>query len=210
SPSVSVSVGAFAKLQVLAPGETTAPGTATGKTGTPTAQTAAAAFTVTVNAVDANWNLINTNDTVAITSSDANAALPANAALVSGSKIFSVTLKTAGSATVTASNVTHSAITANTSPSITVNVGAFAKLQVLPPGEVAAPGSAGGKSGTPTTQTAGASFNVTVNAVDANWNLITNAIDTVGITSSDTNAVFPANAALANGTQSFAVTFKTS
>ena len=41
------------------PGETAAPGTASGKTGTPTARAAGAPFTVTVNAVDANWNLIN-------------------------------------------------------------------------------------------------------------------------------------------------------
>src|SRR5947209_13832631 len=117
------------------PGETAAPGTAGGKTGSPTAQTAATAFNVLVNAVDANWNLISTNDTVAITSTDTNAALPGNAALVSGTNSFNVTLKTAGSATVTASDVTHSGITSNTSPSITVGVGTFAKLQVLLPGQ---------------------------------------------------------------------------
>ena len=37
---------------------------------------------MTVNAVDAKYNLINTNDTVHITSSDANAGLPANARLI--------------------------------------------------------------------------------------------------------------------------------
>src|SRR5436853_5046429 len=66
----------------------------TGKTGTPSAVTAGAGFTVTVNAVDANWNLISTNDTVSIASSDANAALPANAALAGGTQTFTVTLKT--------------------------------------------------------------------------------------------------------------------
>jgi hypothetical protein len=152
SPPITVTIGAFAKLQILVPGEVAAPGTASGKSGTPTAQTAGTAFSVTVNAVDANWNLINTNDTVSITSSDVNATLPSNAALVGGTKVFSVTCKTAGSATVTASDVTHPAITANTSPSITVNAGAFAKLQLLVPGETAAPGTTSGKSGTPTTQ----------------------------------------------------------
>src|SRR5256886_7434461 len=48
----------FTKLQLLVPGETAAPGTGSGKTGTPTAQTAGTAFTVTVNAVDANWYLV--------------------------------------------------------------------------------------------------------------------------------------------------------
>src|SRR6185503_14177411 len=120
---------------VLLPGETAAPGTPTGKTGSPTPQVAGTAFTITVNAVDANWNVVITNDTVAITSSDANAVLPADAALVSGTKTFSVTLKTAGSATVTASDVTHPAIAANTSAAVAVSAGAFTKLQLLVPGE---------------------------------------------------------------------------
>ena len=57
----------IAKLQILTPGETAAPGTGTGKTGTPTAEVAGTAFSVTVNAVDANWNVVSTNDTIAIT-----------------------------------------------------------------------------------------------------------------------------------------------
>src|SRR5207249_10687127 len=109
----------FAKLQLLVPGETAAPATTAGKTGTPVAQAAGAAFNVTVNSVDANWNVVSTNDTVSISWSDLNSALPSNAAMVSGSQSFSVTLKTAGSATVTASDVTHSGITNNSSPSIT-------------------------------------------------------------------------------------------
>jgi hypothetical protein len=73
---------AFTKLQTLLPGETAAPGTPTGKMGTPNVQTAGSVFTVTVNAVDANWNLVSTiTDTVQITSADNNASLP-NAALV--------------------------------------------------------------------------------------------------------------------------------
>src|SRR5207244_12926642 len=94
-----------------------------------------------------------------------------------------------GSATVTASDVTHAAIPGSTSPSITVNVGAFAKLQILAPGETAAPGSSPGKIGTPTAQTAGTAFHVTVNAVDANWNSITTN-DTVNLTSRDRTAIF--------------------
>src|SRR5207249_9481950 len=124
-------------------------------------------------------------------------------------RTFSVTLKTAGNPTVTASDVTHSAITANTSPSIPVNPTAFTKLQVLVPGKTAAPGSVTGKIGTPATPTAANAFNLTVNAVDANWNLVNTVTDTVGITSSDTNAVLPANAGLTAGTRTFSVTLKT-
>src|SRR5260370_11329431 len=189
SPVIAVNAGAFAKLQLLVPGETAAPGTINGKSGTPTARTAGSAFNVTVNAVDANWNIVNSiTDLAGITSSNANAVLPANAALANGTQSFSVTLRTAGTSTMTASDISDNSKASNTSPSISVAAGAFAKLQVLAPGETSAPGSVSGKTGTATGQTAGTAFNVTVNAVDANWNLI-NTNDTVAITSSDANAV---------------------
>jgi hypothetical protein len=205
---VTVTVGAFTKLQILLPGETAAPGTATGKTGTPTIQPANTAFTVTVNAVDANWNKVSSVHTVGITSSDGGATLPSSAALIAGTQTFSVTL-TVGSWTVTATDLTDGTKTANTSPPVTVTVGGFAKLQILLPGETAAPGTVSGKTGTPTAQIAGTAFNVIVNAVDANWNKIITVVDNVGITSTDVNAALPANALLVAGTQTFSVTLKT-
>src|SRR5438445_2228735 len=108
------------------------------------------------------------------------------------SSIYPYTPIFRSSRTVTASDSTHTGITANTSPSITVNVGAFAKLQLLAPGETAAAGSPTGKIGTPTAETAAAAFTVTVNAVDANWNLISTN-DIIGITCTDTNAGLPGN-----------------
>src|SRR5260370_15396440 len=53
----SVTGAPFARLLLLAPGESFTPGTSPGKTGTPTAQTAGTAFVVTVNAMDSSWNL---------------------------------------------------------------------------------------------------------------------------------------------------------
>src|SRR5581483_3956787 len=123
SSSFTVNAGPFAGLQVLMPGESAAAGSATGKTGTPNTQSVGSSFSVTVNAVDANWNLISTNDTVSISSSDGSAVLPGNAALVGGTRTFTVTLETAGSQTVTASDVTHGAIAPNTGSSTTVNPG---------------------------------------------------------------------------------------
>src|SRR5207249_1432825 len=132
SPAIAVGVGAFTKLQILAPGETAAPGSGIGKTGSPTAQTAAVPFTVTVNAVDANWNSIgNVTDMVGITSSDANAVLPGTAALAGGSGTFSVTLKTGGSPTVTATDSSNGSKTPSTTPGIPVNAAGFVKLQLL-------------------------------------------------------------------------------
>ncbi|OGQ94083.1 MAG: hypothetical protein A2521_05440 [Deltaproteobacteria bacterium RIFOXYD12_FULL_57_12] len=119
-----VVAGAAAKLQILVPGETAASGTPTGKTGTPTAQDEGVAFTVRVNAVDAFWNVITTRvDTVGLTASDGAAILPANAPLVAGTRTFSITLNTPPSATITASDITAPAITADTSPSIPINAG---------------------------------------------------------------------------------------
>src|SRR5437773_8280494 len=105
-------------------------GRASCKSGSPSAQSAGGACTATVNAVDANWNVVsNVTHTVGITSTDPNMAGPSNTALVAGTQTFSVTLKTAGSRTVTASDISDGTRTASTSPSISVNVGAFAKLQ---------------------------------------------------------------------------------
>jgi hypothetical protein len=111
----------FVKLQVLMPGETAAPNTPTGKTGTPTAQQAGFQFNVRVNACDTYWNVIPASDTVTITSSDAGASLPSDAALVGGTASFPVTLTTTTSTqTVTATDVTDNTKTANTGSSTTV------------------------------------------------------------------------------------------
>jgi len=70
--------------QEFAPGfalAQTLPGTAAGKLGRASAQTAGTAFAVTVNAVDADWNLVNSINTVGITTTDPNDTHPANAAL---------------------------------------------------------------------------------------------------------------------------------
>lgn len=97
----------FKKLQILLPGETAAPGTPTGKTGTPIPQTAGVPFDVIVNAVDDNWNIASIAlDVVRLTSSDEWAELPQQAALVRGTITFTVTLWTAGEQTITVTDVT--------------------------------------------------------------------------------------------------------
>ena len=104
----------FEKLQVLMPGEAAAPNTPTGKTGTPDAQSVGVPFNITVNAVDSFWNVVKSTDTITITSSDSTATLPADAALVSGTKTFAVTFNSADTFTVTATDVTDATKTANT------------------------------------------------------------------------------------------------
>ncbi|HQQ59958.1 MAG TPA: SdrD B-like domain-containing protein, partial [Kiritimatiellia bacterium] len=211
SSPLTVNPGSFIKLQLLVPGETAAPGTTAGKTGSATAQTAGPPFLVTVNAVDANWNLVDAiGDTVGITTTDPNATLPANAALIGGTQAFSVTFRTAGAPqrTITATDISDGSKTANTSPGITVNLGAFTKLQVLLPGETAAPGTTTGKTGTPTAQTAGGAFSVAIRAVDDCWNLISIS-HVVALAASDSQANLPANGTLSAGSRTVAVTNKT-
>src|SRR5206468_6274078 len=140
SPNITVNAGAVTKLQILLPGETASPGSATGKTGAPSDQTAGAAISsaIVVNAVDANWNVVPTATTnVTITSSDANAtiaddngATAGNLTLVAGTRaLSSFTFKTVGTRTVTATDA-GGALTANTSANVTVSAGAVTKLQI--------------------------------------------------------------------------------
>ncbi len=97
----------FTQLQVLLPGETAAPGTPSGKTGTPTDQVTGVSFNIVVNATDGYWNLNTTaTDTIHLASTDGSATLAANHALVAGTWTFAVTLGTDGRYRITASDVT--------------------------------------------------------------------------------------------------------
>ena len=79
----------------------------TATTGTP--------FNITVKALDAANNVVTTyGGTVHFTSTDAQAILPANSKLTNGVGNFSVTFKSAGGQTITATDtVTASSITGN-------------------------------------------------------------------------------------------------
>jgi hypothetical protein len=112
----------FTQLQVLLPGETNAPGTATGKIGTPLPQASGTPFDVTVNSCDPSWYIVSSFDTVAITSSDTTAFLPPNAALANGTVTISQNFffGSPGTWTVIASDVTNTNITNGVSTPITV------------------------------------------------------------------------------------------
>ena len=124
--SLTVNPGIAAQLQVLIPGETAAPGSTTGKTGTPNTEYVNGQFNATVNAVDQYWNVVTTvNDTVHISSNDANALVPADSTLVSGTGVIAVTLESVSypaTTTLTASDVTIPATNSSTSAAIPVIV----------------------------------------------------------------------------------------
>lgn len=117
--SATAMAGPFSRLQVLVPGESPAPGTSTGKTGTPNRQTAGVPFTVTVRATDSNWNLVaTTTDLVSLTSSDVSATLPSPAQLVGGTMTFQVTFNAGGTFTVLAHDQTDLTIPDGSSASV--------------------------------------------------------------------------------------------
>ena len=291
---------AFSRVQIVVPGESPLPGSATGKAGTPASQSAGQAFPVSVWSTDAYWNPVLSTDNVRVTSSDVAASTPVSGALVNGFRQFNVTLNTVGSQTLSVNDLTNGSIQGMTSPSIlvqpnsvhhfvvsaiaspqvagvpvavtiratdiggntipnyagevnlsantgagsivpervTLNAGTWtgnitfkgagnnvlftvndfaapphtgasnafivspgplAGLQVLLPGETASSGEADGRFGTPTTQSAGSQFNLTVRAVDAYWNLVPGINHRVAFASTDSFAIMPADTTLFDG-----------
>jgi subtilisin-like proprotein convertase family protein len=142
----------------------------------PAGATAGTAFSVTVTAKDAYDNTATGYaGTVHLASSDGQAVLPADSTLPNGTGTFSVTLKTAGSESLTATDTA----TGNVTGSATVSVVAPVQAAHL---SLSAP------SGT----TAGSRFSITVTALDANGNIATGYAGTVRLSSSDGQATLPA------------------
>src|SRR5580765_5506927 len=111
--------GPYSRVQVLMPGETAAPGTSSGKTGTARAQTVGVPFDVTVRACDNTWNTVTTvTNAIQILSSDASATLPAPAQLINGQRTFTVTFNAGGTFTVFAHDQTDGTIPDGTSSSV--------------------------------------------------------------------------------------------
>jgi hypothetical protein len=112
----------FVQLQVLLPGETAAPGTPTGKTGTPLTQTVGVPFPITVNAVDTNWVVMTlVTDTVDLSCTDTTATIDPDAALVNGTGTFNVTFGTDGQFTITGTDTSDNTKAINTSSSVSVD-----------------------------------------------------------------------------------------
>jgi hypothetical protein len=152
------------------------------KVSAPTSSIAGAAFSITVTALDPYGNTATGyTGTAHFTSSDKQAVLPANYAFTgtdAGVHVFSngVTLKTAGSQTVTATDTVTATITGK---SLAIKVSAAAVDHL----KVAAPASS----------TAGTAFSITVTAQDAYNNTVTIYTGTIHFTSSDSQAILPAN-----------------
>jgi hypothetical protein len=168
--------------------------------GFPSSVMAGVAGTETVTAKDASGNTATDyRGTVHFTSSDPQAVLPADytfTAADAGVHAFGVTLKTAGTQSITATDTADSSIT-GTQAGITVTPAAAASFVL---------------SGFPSPVTAGVVGTETVTARDAFGNTATGYTGTVHFTSSDPQAVLPADYAFTSadaGSHAFGVTLKT-
>ena len=107
-------------LQVLMPGETNAPGTSSGKSGTPLPQTVGVPFNVTINALTPSGIIqAGCSDTVTVASSDPGVgSLIVN--LTAGTATQSVTFATVGSQTISATDSADATVS-TTGNTTTVN-----------------------------------------------------------------------------------------
>jgi hypothetical protein len=116
--------------------------------------------------------------TIHFSSSDGQATLPVGSTLSNGTGIFSATLRTAGSQSITAQDATNLAIAPGTQSGITVNPAVASRLQL---------------SGFPSSVIVGAANSFAVTALDLYSNVATGYRGTVSFSSSDNQAVLPAN-----------------
>jgi hypothetical protein len=167
--------------------------------GVPSSTTAGSSFTFTVTATNANGTTdTGYTGTVQLTSSDPQAVLPSNTTFTpadEGVATFTVTLKTAGAQSLTVSDPANPGITA-TQTSVTVTPAVANHFFI----------------GTFGSTFAGAALPADVTAEDPYGNIATSYTGTVHFTSSDPQAVLPANFTFTPadaGEASLSVTLKT-
>jgi plastocyanin len=167
----------------------------------PTTVTAGAPFSVAVTAFD-DFERVATGYTgsIAFSSSDGTATLPANytftsgAGLNNGTHTFNgVILRSAGQLQTIAAADTVMATIGGSSSDITVVPGPAAPMVVTAPATV----------------TAGAAFSFNVTVYDQFGNIATNYAGTVRFSSSDPSASLPSNSTLTNGVGNFNATLLT-
>lgn len=175
SDPFDIDPGPAAKWQILAPGETAAPGTTAGKTGTGSV-TAGGDNAYTINICDTWYNVLTSaSGTPELETTDPFGALPATPAV--GNNTIQLRTVTEGQASSTQTvTVSGGSYTSNVS-NVTVNVGTATQLIILCNGETALQGDdvaigVRGKSGEPVDATLGGGYLVDIRAVDACWNWV--------------------------------------
>jgi len=218
SSKIPMKPNSATKLQVLLPNESPKPGSASGKQGEVQEQVAGVKFTVTVRAVDDYWNLQKSSNPEVIVTAPSASYYEAETgpSLFNGTTRFWVILKNAQDDPwqITASTTDGSNLYSNISSTVSVGPADgpsdVEKLMVLVPGEVWEPGSTYGRTGTPSTQTAGAIFTVTIRTVDEFWNKTNTGLN-VDLTITDPNiddSIYE-NISIIGGEKVSTVTFRT-
>ncbi|HKW51119.1 MAG TPA: hypothetical protein VJQ53_05230, partial [Candidatus Eisenbacteria bacterium] len=186
--------GPYTRLQVLLPGETAAPGTVNGKTGTPKAQVVGIPFDITVRACDNTWTTVTTiSNSIQITSSDASATLPSPAQLNSGTRTFTVTMNSGGNFNVLAHDQTDNTIPDGVSAQVLTQVLASFTFENISQKH----------------KYAGVADATTLTARDPNGNVVTGYSGPAGLkelTSFGDGRIVPASVTLTNGVWSGNVT----
>lgn len=161
SNSISVSPAAASHFVVSAP---------------PTSIAGSALNLVVVAKDPFNNTLTEYTGTVHFSSSDAQAVLPADSLLISGTGIFTASLRTSGEQTLTASDTVSTFIT-GMSDAIAVSAASATHFSVEGP----------------FVSTASLTFPITVTALDAFGNVANPYVGTINFTSSDPRATLPGN-----------------
>ncbi|HBE88216.1 MAG TPA: hypothetical protein DDW67_03650 [Elusimicrobia bacterium] len=219
---VNVAPGVPKRLLLTLPGESFAPGSATGKSGTPSVSLrAGTSFGVRVGVVDDYFNLVTGRavDALVNTPTDPYADAVSTAAintLTGYTDIMYVNMKRAATHYLTATDYSATGLGDDPqSSSFTVRPANPVGLQVVLPGEARLPGSgvypAAGKAVTPSTHTAGAEFYAQVNLVDRYMNRYTDLSvgPTVYVVTSDAYDTEPSSQALNNGSLQIPLTMVT-
>ncbi|MBN2170248.1 MAG: hypothetical protein JW819_02875 [Candidatus Krumholzibacteriota bacterium] len=158
--------GPFARVQVVVPGQSPAPGSASGVTGSPTSQSAGEAFAVQAYSTDAWWNSVPSADNVRLSSSDPGANTPLTGTLAAGFAPFSVALGTVGQQTLTIADLSTAGIQGMTSAPIQVSPSTVHHFEF---DAVAGPVTAGG------------TLSVTIRAADSAGNTIPDFNETASL-----------------------------
>lgn len=179
--------------------------------------TAGSTMSPVVSARDAYGNLITSYTGNAwVTSPDTDWTLPSESTInisngtlygsawyvtfTAGQATLNMSLRRAGSARIfvcddAAGTTQNASGHRGLSAAITVNHGTINKMQVIPPGMTARPGTLDGIDGSPSGHLVADAFTVTANAVDTWWNVITagtGSLHTIRLVTSDNGNAFAA------------------
>jgi hypothetical protein len=185
SDPFTVHPGPFTRVQIVVAGESPAPGSVSGLTGSPASQGAGQNFQVEVYATDDYWNPRSSSDVVRITSSDPGASTPVSGAMSNGFAQFTLSLGTVGTQTLTVNDMTNGSIQGMTSAGIQVGPTAADHFEIDP---ISSP------------VTAGAPIPVTIRATDVGGNTIpTFAGNAVLLANTGPGSITPEAIIFANG-----------